>query len=127
MKYNLVIVVSLTLFVACSSQHNSLTGKYVGNQNGNRLVYIFDKTKTFVFSVSGEFNGETRGDYIVKGDTLYLVSWPSNKQIDGKKSIIEKEMFLIEGDSCIINLSTHFDYCKVLKQEDWGRQSRKRN
>lgn len=127
MKYSLFIAVSLTLLLSCSSQEKSLTGKYAGNQDRNRIVYFFDKDKTFVLSISGEFNGEARGDYNIKGDTLSLVSWPPEKQKDGKKAMVEKETFLIGSDSCIINITTHFDFCKIVKQEDWGRQSRQRN
>ena len=127
MKYLITVATCFLVLPSCKSQTKFTGGAYAGSHTSSQFVYIFNDDKTFSLSISGgHFSGDAKGDYYLKSDTLFIVSWPKDKQPSGKNPVIAKETFLIEGDSCIIGLTYGYDYCKAVKQEDYARQSRER-
>ena len=127
MKYFIIITICFLLLTSCKSQTQFAGGDFVGNHTSSQFIYAFHKDKTFSLDIlGGHFSGNAKGDYYVKADTLFMVSWPQEKQPSREKPVIEKERFLIEGDSCIVSLTYGYDYCKVVTKEDYARQSRER-
>jgi len=127
MKYCNTIAICFILLNSCKSQTQFAGGDFVGNHTSSQFIYAFHKDKTFSLEIlGGHFSGKAKGNYYVNADTLFMISWPKEKQPSGEKPVIEKEIFLIEGDSCIVSLTYGYDYCKVVNQEDYARQSRER-
>ena len=78
--------------------------------------------------ISGcEFRASTKGNFFIKSDTLYLEAWPKAKQPSGQYPAIVKEAFLIYQDSCIINISDGYDYCRVSSDTGYFRVSSKKS
>jgi hypothetical protein len=85
-----------------------LKGAYSGDWASTKWVYIFDGNGGFEYIINGHFdNSDTFGTYEIKGDT---VSLKANKTIKGTRFI--RRRFLIDKDSCIIDLQMRYDYCK---------------
>ena len=94
--------------------NRTLQGDYYGSWARTTWEYHFNKDNSFSFKSNGHF-GNTRsiGKYSVTGDTLILNSILSDTTDRKGFYNFKNEKFLIDGDSCIISLSTGYDYCKT--------------
>jgi hypothetical protein len=90
----------------------NITGVFVGRWASTEWIYVFDKDNTFTFNTSGHFGfTNTAGQYRLSGDTIFLKSFPKEQQKDSNFLQIN-ETLIIDGDSCIIDLSLGYGYCK---------------
>lgn len=117
----LTAVLGLTVWLAFLSAKadRKLTGYYAGYWARTSWEYKFYDNNTFWFKSSGHFgNTLSSGHYSINQDTLMLTSVLTDTI---KKEVFYKfseDKFLIEGDSCIVNLQTGYDYCKTQAQVD---------
>jgi len=121
---------SIFLFIAtpCFAQVDTknITGKYFGAWARSRFTYSFAKDKTFSLITAGHFgNTKTVGTFSISGDTIYLTPYPKEKQKD-KYALNSNQILLIDGDSCIIELSVGYDYCKQSRKEKYFHSSNRR-
>ena len=123
------LTVSLTFLSAKSEK--KITGYYAGYWAQTSWEYKFYDNNTFWFESSGHFgNTLSSGQYSINQDTLELNSIPTDTI---KKEIFynfKRDKYLIEGDSCIVDLQTGYDYCKtqtIIDKNIWTiRLSRQR-
>ena len=101
-----------------------ITGEYFGAWARSRFVYSFTKDNTFSFTTAGHIgNSKTLGTFSISGDTIFLTPYPKEKQ---KGAYSTNQTLLIDGDSCIIELSVGYDYCKQTKKEKYIYNSKRR-
>ncbi len=104
-----ILLFSLFVFGVSFSKAQSLSGTYQGSWAMTWFYYDFMPDKTVVCTVTGHYKtGVDEGSYRVSGDTIYVHFVKS----DGKP-YNEDKVFLIDGDSCVIDLQTRYDYCKT--------------
>jgi hypothetical protein len=70
----------------------------------------------FIYESSGHLGGRTvNGDFKITGDTLILLT-----------DSLESNRFLIDGDSCLIDVEMQVDFCNK-RPEEWGSRWREIN
>lgn len=118
MRINLFWGIFLLIILGCESEQkpNSLEGKFTGAWASTRWTYKFYSNHNFDFKSEGHFGFvEAQGKYRRVGDSLFLTI--------NEKSLIQSgvvnPIFLIDGDSCIIDDYLRFDYCKT---RDWSKK-----
>ncbi len=125
--FRLLIIMTFLPSVLWGQKPNKrVKGIYVGWWGTTQWTYIFDTDTTFTFNTAGHFGfTNTVGQYHISGDTLFLISNPKKLQKD-TNALILNDTLMIEGDSCIIDLSLGYDYCKSKNNEINIHQSRQR-
>jgi hypothetical protein len=101
------------LLVGCTTSENNLLGTYNGFFYMTEWELQLKKENSFTYYSVGHLGGDEEiiGEFEIKGDTLILLT-----------ENVEHSKFLIDGDSCLIDFETRFDFCK-----NWKNSSRKRN
>lgn len=123
MKQQLTIALILPL-LAFGQKKKSVSGVYMGWWGDTQWIYHFDNNNTFLFDISGHFDvSKTLGSYYISGDTLFLKSFPKEFQPDSNFNNINKQL-LLDGDSCIVDLQLHYDYCKPKSEEIYMSRTR---
>ena len=114
----------VSLLVAfCSSvftsfgQHGQeiIIGNYHGLGELGGWTYSFKKNMIFSCSTAGHYGYFTAtGKFSISGDTIYIKSSEKrNKKSNHFMAITDT--LLIQGDSCLIDLSRQYKYCKIDK------------
>jgi hypothetical protein len=87
---------------------------YAGNHSMTNYFYIFYTDGRFKSDITGHLGneGETRGTYSISNDTIFIKPLPKDQQIN-KYYYQFNEKFIIDGDSCIIDLEMLYDYRKL--------------
>ena len=114
------LVILAFLFTTISFGQN-LEGKYSGYWADTSWDYTFDVKGNYEYVTAGHFGfTNSKGKYTIKSDTLIL-----NTNSGAKYSVeIHDYKMLIDRDSCIIDISTRYDFCKVRKTIDEGSNRR---
>jgi hypothetical protein len=119
----------LALFYFINTNAQTIEGAFEGSWAETVWSFEFSKDNTYKRTSDGHFgNTEVFGKYKINRDTILLTSYENT---DGTIS----EKYLIDGDSCIIDINLKFDYCKTKPGKIENneiiyqpmRQSRKRN
>ena len=98
--------------VKAQANNKSINAMYAGWWGDTNWIYYLKSDNTFLFDINGHFDfSKTIGSYTIVGDTLFLKSFSKEKQIDSNFNKIDSK-FLVDGDSCIIDLILKYDYCK---------------
>ena len=112
MKGLLIIFLITTLQGA--SNKNGIEGSYYGSWGQTNWEYHFNSNGTFTFESTGHFgNTLSSGNYYLSNDTLTLNSVESDTVDIEVYHKINNKIFLIDGDSCLIDPATGYDYCKT--------------
>jgi len=104
----------------------ALIGKYEGFWATTHWNFIFRSDNSYLFETRGHFgNTNTIGQFTISSDTVFLKPLPYELQ---KSEIYYNHIdtLLIDGDSCLINASLRYDYCKRKKGDIFFHYSRKR-
>jgi len=121
----LILFTLSSLSIIGQSHTKNISCNYYGWWADTRWEYIFSKNNNFIFNTGGHFgNTHTMGIYHFSGDTIFLLPFAKEKQTDSGYLYL-KDSLLIEGDSCVIQLSTGYDYCKGKQRELFIQHSRK--
>lgn len=119
-----MLLIAIPVFAAGSGQFENeyvraksdkkITGYYAGSWARTSWEYKFYDNNTFWFKSSGHFgNMFSSGQYSINQDTLVLNSFATDTI---KKKVFynfKGDKYLIDGDSCIVDLQTGYDYCKI--------------
>ena len=110
-KY-LIFLILLSFLISCKTQSNKQI--FIGEFNGywamTHWSYIFFPNNKFKFKSEGHFgHAESEGKYLRKGDSLLLT--PDSLEL--VKYGVVNPLYLIDGDSCIIDALMKYDYCKT--------------
>ncbi|MEM7571244.1 MAG: hypothetical protein AAF433_00035 [Bacteroidota bacterium] len=109
------LIFFLLLNFGCQST-DSFSGVYTGDWAETTWKYTFYSNQTFVLDINGHYTvGIFQGTYKRNGDTLWLTAQDSSLHDHG----VLGPYYLIDGDSCIIDYSTTFDYCI---NSNWSRR-----
>lgn len=93
---------------SCQDDSTVILGKYEGYWFDTSWEYQFFRDHTFKFVCVGHYNNtESLGTYERRGDSLFLT--PNLKSL--VNSGVVNELYLIDGDSCIIDFRLKYDYC----------------
>jgi hypothetical protein len=112
--------------IIVKKQQAGLSGIYYSAWAETIWTYDFDSSNIFVFKSSGHFgNTSTIGEYHLSGDSIFIKAFPKERQTDSD-FIALTDTLLKDGDSCIIDLSLGYDYCKVNPNNDTIYHSRQR-
>ena len=106
----------LIVLFGCSQLPNptSIEGTFVGGWAETIWMLEFYKDNTFKITSEGHFGNSTvQGKYRIHSDTIEILS--GFEDSDGTVN----RSYLIDGDSCIIDIDLRYDYCredKIQKQ-----------
>ncbi|MDA9773440.1 hypothetical protein N9B82_00670 [Saprospiraceae bacterium] len=104
----LLILVILVLMRSCKYDNTVITGKYEGYWYETNWEYRFFRDHTFKFKCEGHYDyTKSMGTYERRGDSLFLT--PNLKSLI-THGVVNK-LYLIDGDSCIIDYRLRYDYC----------------
>ncbi|TRX61456.1 hypothetical protein FNH22_05220 [Fulvivirga sp. M361] len=109
--------------MSCDKQTNTIEGEYHGFFYETWYRVKLRSNKEFEFKIEGhQGDGSGFGTYEISNDTLtfHLAegSQPFSMDIEGEK-------YLIENDSCLINIWTRLDLCKnVPPDQEWSSSKR---
>jgi len=95
------------LFSCIYSYSQSIKGNYYGYWIDTNWKFEFSNNYKYKWTSSGHY-GDTmfKGNYKIHADTIILTSGYENK--DGVN-----KYYLIDGDTCIIDIDLKYDYCKT--------------
>lgn len=126
MTRHLIAFILFPCYLMGQNQQSKPNGTYYGLWAETIWTYVFNTNNTFSFKSSGHFGyTNTVGQYSLSGDTIFLKSFPKTRQTDSN-FIMLTDTLLTDGDSCIIDLSLGYDYCKLKHNNDIIYQSRQR-
>lgn len=106
------LIFLILILVSCKtkSKEEFFVGEYNGYWAMTKWNYKFYPNNEFNFMSEGHFGfTESNGKYIRKGDSLFLTP-------DSLKLVeygVVNPLYLIDGDSCIIDVLLKYDYCKT--------------
>lgn len=126
MRHFVFLIVTFLITVT-NVTGQSITGTYSSWWASTWWEFRFLMNNTYIRTSSGHYgNTVVNGEYKVSNDTIILVSGFKNTH----GTVNEK--YLIDGDSCIIDIDLKYDYCKTktVRQGNEGvalRASLKRN
>jgi len=104
-----------------------LCGIYVGKWGGTTWFYEFKNDSVYLHKTTGRAGGtSTIGTYKISSDTLFLSPYKKSMQ-RSNHSIIAPDVLILTRDSCLIQLSTRYDYCKSRKGDKVHYKSIKRS
>jgi len=122
----LIVLLFCSPAVFGQSKSKSIIGTYSGYWGDSRWTYVFNNDNSFRFSTTGHVGfTSTIGEFQLFRDTILLISFPKDKQSDSS-FITLKDKLLIDGDSCIIDLTFGYDYCRENPDKQFIHRSRKR-
>lgn len=107
----LFYTLSLIFFLySCFSSNNndSFSGTYLGYWAETQWMFKFYNDNTFKRISEGHF-GDTKvtGNYKINSDTIEI--FPRHEKSYGSIN----RFYIIDGDSCIIDIDLRYDYCKL--------------
>lgn len=120
-----LLLIMITL-IQCSDKNKTerkLEGQYQGFANETLYVVDLKANDHFEFKINGH-QGDivSSGRYEVRQDTLLFYSDQNSEFL---AMDIEGEKYLIDKDSCLINIWTRYDLCKnIPKDISWSSQRR---
>ncbi|MCF8255578.1 MAG: hypothetical protein K9H61_13485 [Bacteroidia bacterium] len=101
---------------------DTIDGDYYGSWADTKWEYHFKTEKTYTFKSEGHFGlTNSYGTYKINHDTLTLNSYSGDSinPIDKPNFLKFKDKkFLIDSDSCIIEIANRYDYCKTKFKQD---------
>ena len=109
---NLIFLILFSILTSCKTESKKefLIGEFNGSWAMTSWNYKFFPNNKFEFKCLGHFgNVESNGKYIRKGDSLFLT--PDSLKL--VKYGVVNPLYLIDGDSCIIDALLKYDYCKT--------------
>lgn len=96
---------------------SSFEGEFSGIWANTKWTYKFYLNQNFEYKTEGHYGSvEAQGKYLRKEDSLFLIFDSKDTNEPSKLNLL----FLIDGDSCIIDHYLRYDYCKT------GNSSKKR-
>jgi len=104
----------LLFLISCKSEENpnTFSGEFNGYWAETSWHFKFYSNYKFKFKSIGHYGKvESKGEYVRKQDSLFLISVDTNLIRDG----VVNSLYLIDGDSCIIDYKLKYDYCKTRK------------
>ena len=105
-RTNAFLVVFIS-FSALNVHGQSIEGTYKSYWASTKWSFEFFKDFTYKRTSFGHYgNTVVKGKYSIKGDTLMILSGQQNTH----GTVNDK--YLIDGDSCIIDIDNKHDYCK---------------
>lgn len=118
MKNNIWYGIIILFLIGCKSEEER--GKFSGEFNGywaeTFWQYKFYSNNKFDFKSEGHYGFvESKGIYERRQDSLFLISIDSTLE----KNRVVNSLYLIDGDSCIIDVDLKYDYCKT---RGWSEQ-----
>ncbi|MDF1697751.1 MAG: hypothetical protein P1U56_18030 [Saprospiraceae bacterium] len=118
MKQNILYGVFIIILIGCESE--SKNDKFSGEFNGfwaeTVWHYKFYSNNKFEFKCEGHFGFiKSKGIYERRQDSLFLM--PNDTTL--AKYGVVNALYLIDGDSCIIDAELKYDYCKTRK---WSKE-----
>lgn len=111
----LITILLFSPFVSFTqSPGDSIKFMFADNHSMTNYFYIFYADGRFKSDITGHLgnDGETRGTYSKFNDKIFIKPFPKEQQIN-KNYYQFNETFIIDGDSCIIDLETLYDYRKL--------------
>lgn len=113
----LLLLNFLDLF-SVNSNRKTIEGNYYGFWGATIWYYKFTHTKEFYYKSEGHFGlTHSQGHYNIKGDSLFLFPDSSMKTVlklsPSSQYFNHNVTFIIDGDSCIYDTQTMYDYCKI--------------
>ncbi len=109
---NKIYGIIILLLIGCKSEENSnkFSGKFNGYWAETNWQYKFYSNNEFEFKSEGHYGMvRSKGKYVRKQDSLFLTWIDTNLVRDG----VVNSLYLIDGDSCIIDYELKYDYCKI--------------
>jgi hypothetical protein len=118
MKY-IIVMISMLIPSALFGQvqQHILAGSYHGSWARTVWSYTFNSDNTYQYETNGHFgNTYTTGKFEILNDTVFLSPYPKEQQRN-ELYYHHKDTLLIDGDSCLIQISLRYDYCKRKKSD----------
>lgn len=110
-------VILILLLAGCETEetNNKFSGEYNGYWAETIWQYKFYANNEFEFKCEGHYGFvESRGTYEKKQDSLFLIPLDSSLIKQG----VVNSLYIIDGDSCIIDYKLKYDYCKT---REWSQ------
>ncbi len=112
MKNNIRYGIFILIIIGCKPEKESanFSGEFNGYWAETSWQYKFYSNNEFVFKCEGHYGFmESKGIYERRQDSLFLLPIDSHS----KKHGVENSIYLIAGDSCIIDTELKHEYCKA--------------
>ncbi|HFA51083.1 MAG TPA: hypothetical protein ENJ95_18885 [Bacteroidetes bacterium] len=110
MQFRIILsFIAAIIIPACKNNERGrrLNQKYISYWGETYWEYKFKKNGKFIWKAEGHYgNVKERGTYEIIEDTLYLF-YTNNKL---KKEGVLNHKYLIQGDSCILDLTEDMNY-----------------
>jgi len=100
------------LLIGCQAEkgNDTFSGEFKGYWAETSWQYKFYNNNKFDFKSEGHYGFiESNGIYEKKEDSLFLTQIDSSLNKHG----VVNSLYLIDGDSCIIDVKLKYDYCKT--------------
>jgi hypothetical protein len=109
----LLLIISLISAYSCNKlEKGQIFGTYKAFYYETQWILTLNSDSSFTFITEGHIGDfKENGKYLISGDTLVL-----------EKADMEQMKLLIDGDSCLIEIETRFDYCKRCTDEYGSRK-----
>lgn len=117
MKRTIPYGIIILLLIGCKSEkeNDKFSGKFNGYWAETSWQYKFYSNNNFDFKCEGHYSFmESKGTYTRKEDSLFLMPIDSSLIKHG----VVNSLYLIDGDSCIIDVKLKYDYCKTREWSD---------
>ncbi len=114
MKNTIIYILLIATLTNCSQKRRVVSGTYLAFFYETEWTLKISDDK-FTYLSSGHLGTErpVSGDYKIVGDTLMLLT----------DSLSYHNKFLIDGDSCLIEVEMQTDYC-LKRPDEWGSRWR---
>lgn len=107
MKKTIVLAVIMFVSLMSSSAQITINQPYKGYFISTLFEYTFYNEREFSIKTTGDFgNTFTKGHYSITNDTIHTKTNKTTSNTIGLEQI-----FLLDGDSCIIDLYSKYDFC----------------
>lgn len=117
MKDLFIWVLLMISMTNCSEKRRIADGAYQAYYaDTDWMIKIAGDKFIYLTSGSGEMAGPVEGTYQIIGDTLVLLT-------DKLSYYYYSNKFLIDGDSCLIDVERHTDFC-INRYDGWGSRWR---
>jgi hypothetical protein len=121
------LLLSLSLTFSQTDSKTKLKGTYIALVAETRWIYEFNLNYTYTFKTIGHFgNSTTKGYYTINQDTIFLTAFTKQKQ-NNPNFYFESDTLVLEGDTCLIKLSTGYEHLLIKNKNDTIYSSRRRN
>jgi len=115
---NIICFTVILLLTGCQFEKSTdnFSGKFNGHWAETSWQFEFFPNNKFEFESEGHYGFvKSSGTYEKMQDSLFLMLSDSNLVRDK----VVNSLYLIDGDSCIIDYNLKYDYCKT---RDWSKQ-----